>query len=33
MNPERLRQALAAKQVLYGTWVQTPSPEVVEILG
>jgi 4-hydroxy-2-oxoheptanedioate aldolase len=33
MTPERLRQALAAKQVLYGTWVQTPSPEVVEILG
>jgi len=33
MNQERLRQALAAKQVLYGTWVQTPSPEVVEILG
>jgi 4-hydroxy-2-oxoheptanedioate aldolase len=33
MNPERLRQALAAKKVLYGTWVQTPSPEVVEILG
>jgi 4-hydroxy-2-oxoheptanedioate aldolase len=33
MNPERLRQALAAEEVLYGTWVQTPSPEVVEILG
>jgi 4-hydroxy-2-oxoheptanedioate aldolase len=33
MSPERLRQALAAKQVLYGTWVQTPSPEVVEMLG
>ena len=33
MNQERLRQALAAKTVLYGTWVQTPSPEVVEILG
>jgi 4-hydroxy-2-oxoheptanedioate aldolase len=33
MNQERLRQALASKQVLYGTWVQTPSPEVVEILG
>src|SRR3982074_3589776 len=33
MNPERLRLALAAKTVLYGTWVQTPSPEVVEILG
>jgi 4-hydroxy-2-oxoheptanedioate aldolase len=33
MNQERLRQALAAKEVLYGTWVQTPSPEVVEILG
>jgi 2-keto-3-deoxy-L-rhamnonate aldolase RhmA len=33
MNPERLRQALGAKGVLYGTWVQTPSPEVVEILG
>jgi len=33
MNPERLRQALAAGKVVYGTWVQTPSPEVVEILG
>jgi 2-keto-3-deoxy-L-rhamnonate aldolase RhmA len=33
MNPERLRQELAAKKVLFGTWVQTPSPEVVEILG
>ena len=33
MNLERLRQALAAKEVLYGTWVQTPSAEVVEILG
>jgi 4-hydroxy-2-oxoheptanedioate aldolase len=33
MNQERLRQALGAKEVLYGTWVQTPSPEVVEILG
>jgi 4-hydroxy-2-oxoheptanedioate aldolase len=33
MNEERLRQALAARQVLYGTWVQTPSPEVVETLG
>ncbi len=33
MNTERLRQALEARQVLYGTWVQTPSPEVVEILG
>jgi 4-hydroxy-2-oxoheptanedioate aldolase len=33
MNAERLRQALAARQVVYGTWVQTPSPEVVEILG
>ena len=33
MNPERLRQALADKKVVYGTWVQTPSPEVVEILG
>lgn len=33
MTPERLRQALAAREVLYGTWVQTPSPEVVEILG
>lgn len=33
MNQERLRQALAAKEVLYGTWVQTPSAEVVEILG
>jgi 4-hydroxy-2-oxoheptanedioate aldolase len=33
MNIERLRQALEARQVVYGTWVQTPSPEVVEILG
>jgi len=33
MNTERLRQALEARQVVYGTWVQTPSPEVVEILG
>lgn len=33
MKPERLRQALAARKVVYGTWVQTPSPEVVEILG
>ena len=33
MNPERLRHALTHKEVLHGTWVQTPSPEVVEILG
>ena len=33
MNPERLRHALAHREVLHGTWVQTPSPEVVEILG
>jgi 2-keto-3-deoxy-L-rhamnonate aldolase RhmA len=33
MTPERLREALANKQVVFGTWVQTPSPEVVEILG
>ncbi|HYM96654.1 MAG TPA: aldolase/citrate lyase family protein [Candidatus Sulfotelmatobacter sp.] len=33
MTPERLRQSLAARAVLHGTWVQTPSPEVVEILG
>ncbi len=33
MKVERLRLALAARQVLYGTWLQTPSPEVVEILG
>ena len=33
MTPERLRGALAAKQVVFGTWVQTPSAEVVEILG
>ncbi len=33
MKLERLRQALAARQTLYGTWVQTPSAEVVEILG
>jgi len=28
-----LREALAQKQVVIGTWVQTPSAEVVEILG
>jgi len=28
-----LREALAKKQVVIGTWVQTPSAEVVEILG
>lgn len=33
MKAERLRQALASGEVVYGTWVQTPSPEVVEILG
>ena len=33
MNAERLREALADGKVLFGTWVQTPSPEVVEILG
>jgi len=33
MNQERLRQALASKRNVYGTWIQTPSPEVVEILG
>jgi len=33
MNAERLRQALGSRSVVYGTWVQTPSPEVVEILG
>ncbi len=33
MKAERLRQALASREVVYGTWVQTPSPEVVEILG
>ena len=33
MTPERLREALANRRVVYGTWVQTPSPEVVEILG
>ena len=33
MNAERLRQALASQKVVYGTWVQTPSPEVVETLG
>jgi 4-hydroxy-2-oxoheptanedioate aldolase len=33
MKPEPVRHALTAKKVLYGTWVQTPSPEVVEILG
>ena len=33
MNAERLRQALASRKVVYGTWIQTPSPEVVEMLG
>ena len=33
MNAERLRQALASHTVVYGTWVQTPSAEVVEIIG
>jgi 4-hydroxy-2-oxoheptanedioate aldolase len=33
MNAGRLRQALAARTVVYGTWVQTPSPEVVEMIG
>ena len=33
MKPARLRQELAAASTLYGTWVQTPSAEVVEILG
>ena len=33
MNKERLAQALHERQVVYGTWVQTPSAEVVEILG
>ena len=32
MNAERLREALASNTVVYGTWVQTPSPEVVEII-
>jgi len=33
MNGERLREALASRTAVYGTWVQTPSPEVVEIMG
>jgi 4-hydroxy-2-oxoheptanedioate aldolase len=33
MNGERLREALASRTTVYGTWVQTPSPEVVEIIG
>lgn len=33
MNAEDLRQALAGKKVVVGTWVQSPSPEAVEILG
>ena len=33
MNPARLREELAARSVVFGTWVQTPSAEVVEILG
>lgn len=33
MTPQRLREALANREVVFGTWVQTPSPEVVEILG
>ena len=33
MNAGRLRRALAAREAVYGTWIQTPSPEVVEVLG
>ncbi len=33
MDQLRLREALAERAQLYGTWIQTPSPEVVEILG
>lgn len=33
MTPEGVRQALADQRNVFGTWVQTPSPEVVEILG
>ena len=33
MNPAVLREALAQKKVVVGTWVQSPSPEAVEILG
>lgn len=33
MKAERLREALAKKQAVVGTWVQSPSAEVVEILG
>lgn len=33
MIPERLREALADGRVVVGTWVQSPSPEAVEILG
>lgn len=33
MNAERLRKELAARSVVFGTWVQTPSAEVVEILS
>lgn len=33
MTPERLREALASRSQLFGTWVQTPSAEVIEILG
>lgn len=33
MTPDRLREALAQKDVVIGTWVQSPSPEAVEILG
>lgn len=33
MSAPGVREALARKQVVVGTWVQTPSAEVVEILG
>ena len=33
MTPEGLRKALASERVVYGTWIQTPSAEVVEIMG
>jgi len=33
MTPEGVRQALADQRNVFGTWIQTPSAEVVEILG
>lgn len=33
VKPDELRRRLRDRQPVFGTWLQTPSPEVVEILG